>query len=240
MKRLVGILAVAVLAIAACGAGGEDTGDAAFEDVAVNECVNPPVTVPGIGVLGQKVTGTISELKVCVDVKVSADVAPEIVQYDDCGDPCYAVILRDFDIAGDSKVDISYKVDGQAVTQGYDPEPVGQKVGNGRLCVVEVGGPPNPCSERITTPKNLTATAGKRQISLTWRRSIDTGNDNLLGYEIWRSEDGTTFGQLATLAETTFVDTAVQKGKQYWYYVVAFDADGNRSQASNTAQTTPK
>ncbi|HWC15288.1 MAG TPA: hypothetical protein VG929_11965 [Actinomycetota bacterium] len=240
MKRLTGVLAVAVLTIAGCGADGEDPGDAAFEDVAINQCVNPPVRVPGIGVLGQKVTGTITELAVCVDVNVTADVAPEVAQYDDCGDPCYAVIVRDFDIKGDSKIDISYKVDGQPVTQAYDPEPVSQKVGNGRLCLVEVGGPPNPCSERITTPKSLTATSSKGRVALSWKRSIDTGNDNLLGYEIWRSEDGTTFGQLATLAETSFVDSAVEKGKQYWYYVVAFDAEGNRSQASNTAQGAPK
>lgn len=240
MRKVVGLLAVAVVSIAACGGNSQTPGDAAFEDVAVNQCVNPPVRIPGIGVLGQKVTGTITDLEVCVDVAVTADVAPEVVQYDDCGDPCYAVIVRDFDIAGDSKINVSYKADGQAVEQTYDPEPVGQKAGNGRLCLVEVGGPPNPCSERITTPRSLTATSGKRQVALTWKQSIDTGNDNLLGYEIWRSEDGTTFGQLTTLAETTFVDTNVVKGKQYWYYVVAFDAEGNRSQASNTAQGSPK
>ncbi|MCA1703971.1 MAG: fibronectin type III domain-containing protein, partial [Actinobacteria bacterium] len=166
---------------------------------------------------------------------------PEIQQFDDCGDPCYAVVIENFDIRADSKVTIDYKADGKPVpTIGYDPEPINQSVGNGRLCVVSVGGDedtPDPCAERLTTPKSLTATPGRKQVALSWRASVDTGNDNLLGYEIWKSTDGTTFAQLATVAETTFVDTGLSRQTDYWYYVVAIDQEGNRSVASNTAQT---
>ena len=49
-----------------------------------------------------------------------------------------------------------------------------------------------------------------------------------------------TFGQLATIGETAFTDTTVTRGKTYYYYVVAFDAEGNRSAASNTVQATAK
>jgi hypothetical protein len=238
MKKIFGVLAVSIFLIAACGGDGTET-PTAFEDVEASPCVDVPVDVPSIGILGQRVP-KVSDLKVCTNVKVSAGIVPEIQQFDDCGSPCYAVVINDFDIAAAAKVTISYKTDDQPVTTEYDPGPVNHEVGNGRLCVVSVGGPPDPCAERLTTPKTLSATAGKKQISLTWRASIDTGNDNLLGYEIWRSEDGTTFGQLATHAETSFVDTSVVKGTTYYYYVVAFDEEGNRSQASNTAQATAK
>lgn len=241
MKKIFGVLVLSIFLIAACGGDGSET-PAAFEDVEASPCVDVPVNVPSINILGQRVP-RVSDLKVCANVKVSAGIVPEIQQFDDCGSPCLAVVINDFDIAGAAKVTIDYKTDGQPVNQTYDPGPVNQEVGNGRLCVVGVGGDddtPDPCAERLTTPKPLTATAGRKQISLQWKASIDTGNDNLLGYEIWRSEDGTTFGQLATSAETTFVDTAVVKGVTYYYYVTAIDEEGNRSQASNTAQATAK
>lgn len=239
MKKILGLLAVSVLLIAACGVDNAET-PAALEDVQADQCVNVPVNVPSVGILGQRVQ-SVSDLRVCTDVQVSAGIVPEVQQFDDCGSPCLAVVVNDFDIKGDAKVTIDYKADGQqAPTTTFDPEPVGQKVGNGRLCVASVGGPPDPCAERLTTPKPLSATAGRKQIALSWKRSVDTGNNNLLGYEVWRSEDGTTFGQLTTIGQTSFVDTAVTKGTTYWYYVVAFDAEGNRSEASNTAQAIAK
>ena len=238
MKKIFGVLVVSIFLIAACGGDGSET-PAAFEDVEASPCVDVPVDVPSVGILGQRVP-KVSDLKVCADVKVSAGIVPEIQQFDDCGSPCYAVVINDFDIAAAAKITIDYKTDDQPVTTTFDPGPVNHEVGNGRLCVVSVGGPPDPCAERLTTPKTLSATAGRKQIALSWRASIDTGNDNLLGYEIWRSQDGTTFGHLSTHAETSFVDTSVVKGTTYYYYVVAIDEEGNRSQASNTAQATAK
>jgi len=239
MKKLFALLAVSIFLIAACGGGDTET-PASFDDVSANPCIDVPVNVPSVGILGQRVP-SISDLKVCADVTVGAGLVPEIQQFDDCGSPCYAVVVNDFDIKADAAITIDYKADGQPVpTIEFDPEPVNQEVGDGRVCVVSVGGPPDPCAERLTTPKPLSATAGKKQVSLSWKRSIDTGDDNLLGYEIWRSEDGAYFGQLATIGETSFVDTTVVKGTTYYYYVVAFDEDGNRSEASNTAQVVAK
>ena len=241
MKKLLALVAVSVFFIAACG--GDDTETpAALEDLNVAPCIEVPVNVPSIGILGQRVK-SVSDLEVCTDVTVGAGIVPEVQQFDDCGSPCYAVVVNDFDIRADAKITIDYKTDGQPVNTTYDPEPVNHQVGNGRLCVVSVGGDadtPDPCAERLTTPKPLTASAGRKQVSLSWKRSVDTGDDNLLGYEVWRSEDGTTFGQLTTIGETGFVDTTVARGKSYYYYVVAFDEDGNRSQASNTAQAATK
>lgn len=242
MKKLLALLVLSVFLIAACGGDNTET-NAALEDIQAAPCVEVPVDVPSVGVLGKRVK-SISDMKVCAVVAVGTGIVPEIQQFDDCGNPCYAVVVNNFDIRADSKVTIDYKEDGQQVpTISYDPEPVNQKVGDGRLCLVSVGGnseTPDPCAERLTTPKPLTATAARKEVALSWKRSVDTGNNNLLGYEVWKSTDGTTFTQLATTAETTFVDTGLTRSTTYYYYVVSFDEEGNRSQASNTAQVTTR
>ena len=242
MKKLLALLAVSLFLIAACGGDNTET-NAALEDVQAAPCLDVPVDVPSIGILGQRVN-SVSDLKVCTVVAAGTGIVPEVQQFDDCGSPCYAVVVNNFDIRADAKVTIDYKADGKPVpTITFDPEPVNQKVGDGRLCLVSVGGNeenPDPCAERLTTPKPLTATAARKEVALSWKRSTDTGNDNLLGYEIWKSTDGTTFTQLGTIAENTFVDTGLTRKTTYYSYVVAFDAEGNRSQASNTAQVTTK
>ena len=242
MRKVIGLLAVAILLIAACG--GDSTDDpAAFDGdgtvVDINECVNPPVTVPSLTILGQRVKG-ISDLNVCVQANVAAGIVPEIQNADDCGSPCYAVVIDDFDIASDSKIEISYKEEGQPVPPViYDPQPINQSVSNGRLCVVAVGSP-DPCAERLTPPRNLTAAPAKTKATLQWRASTDTGEDNILGYEIWWSEDGQNFVYVANSPQTTYTDTGLSRGTNYWYYVVALDADGHRSLQSNIAQVKTK
>lgn len=240
MKKLFALLAVSIFLIAACGGDNTET-NATLEDVEASPCLEVPVDVPSVSILGQRVK-SVSDLKVCAVISAGTGIVPEVQQFDDCGNPCAAVVVNNFDIRADAKITIDYKQDGQQVpTTTFDPEPVNQKVGEGRLCLVGVGGDadtPDPCAERLTTPRALTGTPGRKQIALSWRQSVDTGNDNLLGYEVWRSMDGTTFEQLATIAETTFADSGLTRQTAYYYYVVAFDADGNRSQASNTAQVT--
>lgn len=241
MKKLLALLAVSLFLIAACGGGSTET-PAALEDVNVAPCLDVPVDVPSVSILGQR-TPRVTDLEVCTEVSVGAGIVPEIQNFDDCGNPCYAVVVNDFDIRSDAKITIDYKADGQPANTTFDPEPVNHEVGDGRVCVIGIGGDddtPDPCAERLTSPRPLNASALRKQISLSWKESVDTGDDNLMGYELWRSEDGTTFGQLTTIGETTFTDTAVVKGKTYYYYVVAFDAEGNRSEASNTVQITAK
>jgi len=241
VKKVLALVAVSLFLIAACGGDNTET-PAALEDINAAPCLEVPVNTPSVGILGQRVPA-VSDLKICTDVSASVGIVPEIQQFDDCGDPCYAVVVNDFDIAADAKITLDYKTDGQQAHWEYDPEPVNQEVGEGRICVASVGGDedtPDPCAERLTTPKPLNASVLRKQVSLSWKRSIDTGDDNLMGYELWRSEDGVNFGQLATIGETSFTDTSVTKGTTYYYFVVAFDEDGNRSQASNTVQVTAK
>ena len=216
-----------------------------IEDVNVAECVTAPVTVGGFTILGSHRVEGISDLKVCVDVKARAGVVPQLIHQPDCGSPCFTIEVRNLDISADEKIEITMKRDGvpaQPIT--FDPEPVHPTAGNqtGRICVIGHGGPPDPCAERITTPKDLTASPGRTKVTLSWAASQDTGDNDLQGYEIWRSTTGEegTFAHVSTVASTSAVDGDLSRRQSYWYYVVAFDADGHRSVASNIVTTTTK
>jgi len=103
------------------------------------------------------------------------------------------------------------------------------------ICVTISGGggqepdAPNP-------PSGLTATAiSSVQIDLAW---TDNSTDED-GFRIERSEDGTTFVQIATVATdvTTYSDAGLQPVTTYWYRVRAYNNNGN-SAYSNVASAT--
>src|ERR1019366_8891796 len=73
------------------------------------------------------------------------------------------------------------------------------------------------------------------QINLYWQ---DNSN-NEAGFQIFRSSDGgVTFAQLATVGPnvTSYQDTGLAAGAEYYYYVKAWNASGT-SAASNTDRT---
>jgi len=97
------------------------------------------------------------------------------------------------------------------------------------------GTEPTSDTEAPTAPDGLVATPGKRQISLSWNPSSDSGGSGLAGYEVWRATSSSgPFSKIASTAETSYVNTRLSRGKTYWYYVIAYDGAGNRSAASAT------
>lgn len=81
-------------------------------------------------------------------------------------------------------------------------------------------------------PGNLTAApVSNIQINLTWTASTD--NVGVSGYQIFR--DGV---QVATTTANYFNNTGLTASTTYAYHVRAFDAAGNKSDASNTISTT--
>ena len=81
-----------------------------------------------------------------------------------------------------------------------------------------------------SVPQGLTATAYDKKIVLRWQSVKDPGipelNENLAGYNIYRSEtDGTGYVKIGMAAstETQFIDTTVENGKIYYYVITAFD-----------------
>jgi len=100
----------------------------------------------------------------------------------------------------------------------------------------EIWGPPPPGSdiEPPSVPSNLTATANvSTWVKLTWTASTD--NVGVEGYNIYR--DGV---KISTSSSNSFRDTTTGLGITYTYQVSAFDAEGNESDLSNSANyTTP-
>ncbi|MGE5529280.1 MAG: right-handed parallel beta-helix repeat-containing protein [Patescibacteria group bacterium] len=87
-------------------------------------------------------------------------------------------------------------------------------------------------TEPPTAPTNLAATAvSSSRIDLTWTASTD--NVGVTGYQIFRNGQ-----QVGTSGTTSYSDTGLQPNTTYTYYVKAYDAAGNVSPQSNTAQAT--
>jgi hypothetical protein len=89
-----------------------------------------------------------------------------------------------------------------------------------------------------SAPSNLSASAARKKINLTWSASTD--NVGVTGYQVWRSTSATgTFTQIATTTTTSYSDSVASRST-FFYYVTASDAAGNVSAASNTASATAK
>jgi len=82
-------------------------------------------------------------------------------------------------------------------------------------------------SEPPTTPLNLTGKTRQKQIDLSWTASTD--NVRVVGYRVMKN--GVV---VATATTPSWTDTAVKQGAAYTYAVVAYDAVGNVSQASDS------
>jgi len=98
------------------------------------------------------------------------------------------------------------------------------------------GGPAPLDTTPPTSPSDLTATAvSSSQITLEWTASTD--NVGVTAYLVERCQGAgcTGFGQIATVAGTTYGDKGLLGGASYSYRVRATDAAGNLSSYSNTA-----
>ncbi len=49
-----------------------------------------------------------------------------------------------------------------------------------------------------------------------------------------------SFSKIATTSATSYTNSGLTRGTTYWYYVVAYDNAGNKSNASNIASATAK
>ncbi|MFT7599446.1 MAG: fibronectin type 3 domain-containing protein [Acidimicrobiales bacterium] len=89
-------------------------------------------------------------------------------------------------------------------------------------------------TERPAPPKGLRITAeASDQVSISWSASTD--NIGVVGYQIFRSPDGSVGPLLTTTTGTSYTDVvAVQ---QYTYVIKAVDAAGNVSWRSNVITT---
>lgn len=95
--------------------------------------------------------------------------------------------------------------------------------------------PAQPVLTDTTAPDavtNLTAvpgaeTATTSSVTLSWKASSTTGKNPVTGYDVYRNGI-----KIASVATAGYVDAPLTPTTTYRYFVVAFDAAGNRSAAS--------
>jgi glucose/arabinose dehydrogenase/fibronectin type 3 domain-containing protein len=161
-------------------------------------------------------------------------------------------------VAGDpSYFDSTYKINVEGVL-AIDGSPTDQQlwlegtvtvtVGDGKLTVAQAAGAINPKVNFIdiiatatpsipAAPVGLTATAGDKQVSLTW--SASTGAQT---YSIYRglTSGGQSPTPIATgIAATSFLDSGLTNGTTYYYKVTAVNNTGE-SPKSTEASATPQ
>jgi hypothetical protein len=240
-KMLIAITTIsAVTAIALPGAA-----IAAPDGPPVSTCQTLPVATPGITILGQRVPAA-KDVTACVVSNTAVAAIPVMVEQPECGSPCFTVEIEGLTVSANVGVVVRFKRDGQQEEISHETGPLGADPGPGsNLCVIGVG-TPDPCTDRVTTPKDLTALAKARKagsrIDLTWGASKATRKSTVVGYQVWRSLTGQpgSFEQIGASTTTAFSDTAITRDTTYWYYVVAWDDAGRYSPASNTASATAR
>jgi hypothetical protein len=91
---------------------------------------------------------------------------------------------------------------------------------------------PQPADTQApSAPTSLIASLKRAQVSLSWKAATD--NVGVTGYDVWRN--GT---RVASTAATTWSESPA--AGTYMYTVIAYDAAGNRSAASNSVSVTNK
>ncbi len=85
--------------------------------------------------------------------------------------------------------------------------------------------------EPPSAPSGMAASVKRKQVTLAWSPASD--NVGVTGYQVWR--DGAL---LTEINDTNYVDRSVTAGMTCTYVVVASDAAGNVSAASNEVTVT--
>jgi hypothetical protein len=109
----------------------------------------------------------------------------------------------------------------------FDPSAVG--AATGQLTIA------SNSSNGATAVINLSATGTAPEVDLDWEAPVSSA-DPVAGYDVYRAPSGTSAFQLLNSSddtETTYVDSTVQSGQNYDYFVASVDASGNESVASN-------
>jgi Abnormal spindle-like microcephaly-assoc'd, ASPM-SPD-2-Hydin len=123
---------------------------------------------------------------------------------------------------------------GQAVTLDVQFDPTATGAVTGQLTIQ------SNSSTNGTVVISLSGTGTTPQVDLSWD-APSSSPDPVAGYNIYRSTGGSSSYQLLNSSidtETTYVDSTVQSGTAYTYYVESVDSSGVKSAPSNLMSVT--
>jgi hypothetical protein len=123
---------------------------------------------------------------------------------------------------------------GQAVTLDVQFDPTATGAVTGQLTIQ------SNSSTNGTVVISLSGTGTTPQVDLSWD-APSSSPDPVAGYNIYRSTGGSSSYQLLNSSidtETTYVDSTVQSGTAYTYYVESVDSSGVKSAPSNLVSVT--
>ena len=187
----------------------------------------------------------VSKLRACVASDVELNGTPTVTPYQNCGNACFAVRVADIRAYSDLEVELRWREDKEEKSSSVDPEPVDVTRDLEEVCISNHDvDAPDPCVVTITSPSDLKAKGGVRQVALRWSAAEETyGRSVSTTYQLWRntSTDLETFEMVAEgLDVTKYVDAGLRRKTTYSYYVVAVDENEKRSGGSNIATATTK
>lgn len=244
LKKTVAIVTMALLPIPAASLAA--TNKKIGWDPSEPICTPLPVSVGEqnihIGGTHYRLPGR-SDLKACVTSDSKVNGTPTVTPYSTCGTTCFAARVADIHAYEDLNVELTYKEDGQPKSIAINPDPIDVGRDLEEVCISNHdAGTPDPCLIHLTSPSDLTAKGGRREASLRWTPGGEAYGRNVeTTYEVWRGT-GTELEAFELVAEglteTRFLDTGLARRATYNYFVVAVDAEDNRSGGSNLAQAT--
>jgi len=123
---------------------------------------------------------------------------------------------------------------GQTVTLNVQFDPTTTGVATGQLTIQ------SNSSTNGTAVISLSGTGTPPEVDLSWDAPSGS-TDPVAGYNIYRSTGGSSAYQLLNSSidtQTTYVDSTVQSGLTYDYYVESVDSSGVESAPSNQVNVT--
>jgi len=100
--------------------------------------------------------------------------------------------------------------------------------------------PPSP--EVPQPPSSFAATLNGSSVVLTWTPPSDDGGSAIVGYVLYRGSDPENPSHLANVSGNTFrwVDESVERGKTYYYWIVAVNSVGASDMIRMASATVPR
>ena len=95
-------------------------------------------------------------------------------------------------------------------------------------------------SKTPSAPLSVSSIGGVGQVALSWSAPLDNGGASVSSYRLSRSStEGGAYQTLVTIGSTSYTDTQLLNGEQYFYHVAALNSAGEGPYAATNCTTFP-